>query len=156
MNRLMTILLLSLATSVQADEVKIVETESAIIAEYTGSPSSTGSDSEIAAAAVKNDITTMVNPLTAQIEKLKMEVSEILKLTGNETDDEKQALEVLAAEEKRQIEFYENEIRQMSVQPQPEAVEKDAPRPGTQRETIKRFKELRKSRKASSTGSAAE
>lgn len=156
MNIPMTILLLSLTTAVQAGEVKIVETESGIIAEYTGSPSSTGSESEIPATAAENDNATKDNFLTAQIERLKMEVAEILKQSGNETEDERQAKEALAAEKKRRIEFYEDEIRQMSGKPQTEEVQKETPRNGTQREMIRRFKELRQLRRASPAGSASE
>jgi TolA-binding protein len=156
MNRLVTILLLSLATAVQAGEVKIIETETGIIAEYTGSPSSTVTDCEIPVAAAENDSATRVNFLTAEIEQLKREVAEILKLSGNETEDEQQAKEALAAEIKQRIECYEDEIHRMSGKPQTEAVQKPAPPSGTQRETIRRFKELRQSRKASSAGSALE
>jgi TolA-binding protein len=156
MNMLLTIFLLSLATAVQAGEVKIVETESGIIAEYTGSPSSTGSDSEIPAAVADNDKASKMNTLIAQIEQLKTEVDEILTLSGNETEDELQEKEVLAAEKKQQIEFYEDEIRRMSGKPQTELVQKDSTSVGTQREMKRRFKELRQSRKASSTGSAPE
>lgn len=156
MNRLVTILLLSLATAVQAGEVKIVETDSGIIAEYTGSPSSTVTDNEIPVVAGENDDATRVNFLTAQIEQLKREVAEILKLSGNETEDERQAKEALAAEKKQRIQSYEDEIRRMSGKSQAEAVQKPAPSSGTRQETIRRFKELRQSRKASSAGTASE
>src|SRR6185369_6843200 len=130
MKRFMTIFLLSLATAVPAGEVKIVETESGIIVEYAGSPSSTGIDSEIPAAVAGNDNATEVNSITAQ--------------------------EALAAEKKQQIELYEEKIRQVSAKPQTEAVQKDAPRPATQRENIRRFKEQRQLRRSSSGGSASE
>jgi len=156
MNSLMTIILLSLATAVQAGEVSIVETESGIIAEYAGSPSSTGRASEIPAAAAENVSATEVNLITAQIEQLNMEVAEILNLTGNETEDELQAKEALAAEKKQQIESYEEKIRRMSGKPQTEEAQKEASRSGTQREMTRRLKEQRKSRKASSTGSVSE
>jgi TolA-binding protein len=156
MNMLITVFLLTLATAVQAGEVTIVETESGIIAEYAGSASSTGSDREIPAVAAENDNATMMKFLTAQLEQLKMEVAEILNLSGNETDDEQQAKIALAAEKKQQITFYEDEIRQLSGKPQTEAVQKDAPRDGTQQERTRRFKDLRRSRRASPAGSASE
>jgi len=151
----MSLLLLSLATAVQADEIKIEETESGIIAEYTGAPSNTGSKSEITATAPENDKVTTVNTRTAQIEQLKIEVAEILKLSGNETEDELAAKQALAAEKKQQIEICEDEIRRMSGKPQTEAVQKDPPSSGTQRES-RRYKELRKTRKATFTGNSSE
>ena len=110
----MTILIISLATTVQAGEVKIVETESGVVAEYTGAPSSAGSDAETPSAAVNDDNAKRVKYLTSQIEQLQTEKADILNLSGNETEDELALANVLADEKKKQIEAYVNEIKQLT------------------------------------------
>jgi len=138
MNWLVAIFLLSLAAAAQAGEVMIVETESEIIVEYTGSPVSTGNDSGIPVAAAEN------------VDATKAEVAKMVKLSGNETVDEQQAKEALAAEKMQQIGLYEDEISHMSGKPQAEVVQKYAPGYSSQRELMRRFKDLRQSRKGSS------
>jgi len=114
MNRFMAFLIISLATTAQAGEVKIVETESGVVAEYTGSPSSAGSDAETPSAAVNDDNATRVKYLTSQIEQLNKEKDEILNLSGNETEDELALVNALADEKNKLIEAYDNEIKRLT------------------------------------------
>lgn len=157
MNRFAVIFILILASSVQAGELRIVETDTEIIAEYTGTPSSADGDVDAPAAgagndraAMVNDKAVMVNFITAQIEQLRRELADLLKRSGTESEEEQQAKDALAAEKRLQIKTYEDEIRRLTGNPQTEAVQKGAQRSEGQRETTRRLKELRQSRKVSS------
>jgi len=153
MNRLITIIILSLATIVQADEVKIIETETGVIAEYTGSPTSTGNDSEVPDTSANNDKTTRVEFITAQIEQLKMEVAEIMTLTGNETEDELATIKVQAAAKYQQLEAYANELSQLidiAKKKEADAARQEEVQPlqqqNNRQEKKKQYKELKKMR----------
>jgi hypothetical protein len=128
MYRFMTILMISLATSAYAGEVHIVETESGVVAEYTGSPSSVGSDAETPATAGNHVHATRVNHLNSQIEQLQKEKDEILTLSGNETEEEVALVHALADEKNKLIEDYDNEIRQLTGNTQKNEADMGHPR----------------------------
>jgi hypothetical protein len=112
MNKITTLAaLLFLATTVHGGELKIVETDDRIIAEYTGVPPDEGGDGEKPSNSGSNAEVTRVKNLNAQIERLKMEIAELEKISGHETDDEVAAKHLLADEKRRQIEIYAEEIR---------------------------------------------
>src|SRR5262245_60471923 len=67
MNRLLTVFLLALATTVQAHELKIDETDELIIVEYVGTPSAKGGESEKSSVVGDNADVSRVKYLTARI-----------------------------------------------------------------------------------------
>jgi hypothetical protein len=113
MKRIMTLIMLSLATVVQAGEQKIVETEAGITVEYTGSsaPAQGGADS---AAALANDYSQRVQSLTAQVEQLRREAADILQMTGAESAEEIALKKALAEEKRLQIEACSKELGQLA------------------------------------------
>jgi len=117
MKTLITMLILLLATTAQAGESKIVETETGLIAEITGSPASSSIDNA-----------TRLKDLTARIEQLKKERADILKLKGNETEDELMQKNALADEKKLQIESYSAEISQLTANDQNMAAGTEQPK----------------------------
>jgi alanyl-tRNA synthetase len=154
MNRLLMILLVSLATSVQAGVPRITETESGITVEYTGSPPSASSGSEISDSAAKDDKAMMVKEITAQIDELKQEAAEILRLTGRENEDEVAIKKELAADKFRQIEAYANEIfklegeaRKLAADTLQAREEQPIREQNYQQETQQRIRELKKMRR---------
>ena len=124
-----TIAVLSLTTAVQAGEVKIIETETGVIAEYTGTASAGGSkENETTSPVVNNGSSDRVKYLASQIEQLKREAADMMKLTGNETEDELALKTALADEKKQQIETYNNEISQLTGNTQNNTVDTALPK----------------------------
>ena len=160
MNKFWLVPMILLATILHAGEPKITETDSAIIVEYDGSPTSIGSSSELtdpavnadnANNAIKADNAMMVKVITAQMERLKREATEILKLTGRETEEELAQKKALAGEKYRQIEAYAYEVSQLTGQPNSEdpalATEEQPSSPLSYRQEKKqRIRELKKLR----------
>lgn len=114
MFKTITILMLALPLSVQAGELKIIETETGIIAEFSGSPSSAGNDIEVPGTAVDNDNASMVDFINAQIEQLKKDAAEISKLTGKETEEELALIKAHAYAKDQQIKAYSDELDQLT------------------------------------------
>ena len=160
MNKFWLVPILLLATILHAGEPKITETDSAVIVEYDGSPTSIGNSSALsdpaaiaddANNAIKADNAMMVKSITAQMELLKSEATEILKLTGKETEEELAQKKALAGEKYRQIEAYAYEISQLTGKPNSQdpalTTEEQPPRPLNYREEKKqRIRELKKLR----------
>jgi hypothetical protein len=120
MNRLLIVSLLALATTVQADELRIAETGEIIIVEYVGTPSGRSSESVKLSMTGNNAEVPRVRHLTARIEQLRKEVEDILELSGNESEDELTLKNALADENQRQIETYSKEVRRISGTSQPD------------------------------------
>jgi hypothetical protein len=163
MNKLVAVTLLLLVTPVHADELRIVETDEGIIAEYTGTPSEKGSDSEKPAISGKTANVSRVEYLTFQIERLKKETVEISRQSDNETEDDLKTRQVLADEKKRQIEMYSEEIRLLRDEPQPKKTDNTLADEGvpikqqSNRKQMKRqMKELKKLRTSSSSATDPE
>lgn len=144
MNRFLTILIVALAASAQAGEVTIVETDSGVTAELTGSPSSTGNSNEMPGAAVNIDNAARVKFLSGQIEQLKKEIADISQLTGNETEEELTQKNALADEKKLQIETYTNEYRQLAGNTRNTTAGTDQPK----EEQTERYQSYRQERKS--------
>jgi hypothetical protein len=149
-----------LATVLHAGEPKITETDSAVIVEYDGSPTSLGNtsalsdpadDTDNANNAIKAENAMMVKAITAQMELLKSEATVLLKLTGRETEEELAQKKALAGEKYRQIEAYAYEIGQLTGKSNSEdpalATEEQPQRPLSYRQEKKqRIRELKKLR----------
>src|ERR1700680_1696834 len=88
MKKLITVILVSLATMVQAGELKIVETSEGITAEYSGSPSEKSGDKELPVTTGNASNGVRVKFLNARIEQLGKEADGLAKLSGSETEDE--------------------------------------------------------------------
>jgi len=119
MSRLITITLFLLATTVHAEELKIVETAEGITAEYSGAPSEKSSEQEKPSMTGNSADATRLQFLTSQVEKLKREADEILELSGNESEDELMFKNGLADEKNREMEMYAEEIRRLTVDSPP-------------------------------------
>jgi hypothetical protein len=119
MTRLITITLFLLATSVQAEDLTIVETDEGIIAKYSGTLSEKSSEHETPSMTATSADATRVQYLTSQVEKLKREADEILELSGNESEDELMLKNGLVDEMNRQMEMHAEEIRQLTGDSQP-------------------------------------
>jgi hypothetical protein len=128
MKKLITILISALACSAQAGDLTIVETETGVTAEYSGPPPSARNNGGVPGPAVTNDTVERVNFLTAQIEQLKKDTADLLKLTGNETEDELTQKQALADENRLQIDAYTNEFRQLTGTTQNIAAAADQPK----------------------------
>ena len=122
-------LCLSVVTVVHAADFKIIETETGIYVEYTGTPenngvettSAAGGDTTEAPAALKQPAAVYEKPelkkireITNQMEKLKQEADETLKVSGGETAEEMRQKEAAASEKRLRIEKYADEIQQLT------------------------------------------
>jgi hypothetical protein len=114
MNKLITVTLILLATLARAGELKIVETDDGIIAEYTGTPSDKSSESEKLSLTSNSADVTRVEFLSSQIERLKKEADELSRQPGNESENDLTTRRAIADEKKRQIEIYTEEIRRLT------------------------------------------
>jgi hypothetical protein len=125
MRPIVIVILLVLTTGVQAAEVKIIETDEGISAEFTGTSSASESEGEKPNSARRQTSVPRMQELSLLVEQLQKEVDEILKLSGTETEEELAAKNALAAEKKRQIELYQEEMRQIAGPAQPKVVVPD-------------------------------
>jgi iron only hydrogenase large subunit-like protein len=125
MNRFQLVPLVLVATVLHAGEPKIVETESGVIVEYSGSPSYPGSGEN---SPVNDENAMMVRAIALRIEQLKKETADISKLTGEETEAELAYKKALVTEKNRQIEVFAREVGQLEGGGQVKAPEIDQAR----------------------------
>jgi hypothetical protein len=124
MKKLLLVLFISYSANAYANAPKIIETDTGITVEYTGEPSDNGSGVENPSAAssgIGNPSVTAIDAdmtrlqyLTAQIDQLKKDAEEILKLSGTETAEELAAKSALADDKNHQIGIYREEMRQIA------------------------------------------
>lgn len=165
---------LSLAVSLLAAgaargaEPVIVETETGITVEYTGTPSPAPAAGQPAADKKQAPGATAPDPtppgklarkrfVASQYQHLQREAADLLKVTGQETDEELAGKGALAAEKQAQAETYAEEYRKLTGEAPPETVQDGnaATADSSQsqylnqrndrEERIRRTKELRKS-----------
>jgi hypothetical protein len=114
MNKILLVPIVTLVTILHASESKIVETESEVIVEYTGSPSYFGHTGETPTEEFNDGNKTMEIAIAARIEQLKKEVSDLLQPTGKQTDAEVAVKKALAEEKISRIASYVHEIDQLA------------------------------------------
>jgi septal ring factor EnvC (AmiA/AmiB activator) len=124
MNRFISITFLLLATMVQAGELRIVETDDGIVAEYTGTTPDEDSESEKSSLASNSADPIRGEFLSSQFERLKKEADELSRQPGTESENDLAARRALVDEKKRQIEIYTEEMRRMTDKTQAKITDK--------------------------------
>ncbi len=112
MKTLVMLLVIFPASFVCADQFNIVETETGVYVENTGTPSNNASLGNSSATAAPR-IMTREEYLKSEVAKLRKEVDKLLKFTGKESKTEVKKRTALANEKKHRIATFENEIRQI-------------------------------------------
>jgi hypothetical protein len=158
MNRFIAITFLLLATLAQAGELRIVETDDGIVAEYTGTPSDKSSESENPSVTGNSADPIGGEFLSSQIERLKKEADELSRQPGTESENDLATRRALVDEKKRQIEIYTEEMRRMTDKAQAKITDKTRAEEGVpvrQQSQRKQIKKQMNALKMSGTSSSS-
>jgi hypothetical protein len=114
MTTIVALIMLCWAAQAQAGEQRIVETDTGITVEYTGTPSADSRPDAVHAAQDREARQAVLKTLASQLVQLRQEAADLQKLTGKESPEELALKKTLAQEKLRQIETCNAEVNRLT------------------------------------------